>query len=359
MSQLPPTLIEDTTARPGKAQYRRIATEEAFCPVEMLNIYRQLLNSNSLDDPGFNTMFRFYLESPSARARYIIDSLADLGDRRLAAMDEAGIDTQVISLTSPGVQVMPKEVACPFSITANDMLAEACKAHPSRFVGLAACAPQDPTHAAKEIERATSQLGLKGVIINSHTMGEYLDDPKFWDIFAAAEAADVPIYLHPFTPSPRMLMPLLERGLDGAIYGFSVETGMHMLRIIIAGVFDRFPALKLVIGHVGESLPFTLYRLDYMHRAGVVSKRYESMKPLKRKISDYFRHNIWVTNSGVAWEPSIKFCQQVLGVDRVMYAMDYPYQFEPSEVARLDEMDMDLPILRAFFQENAEKLFKI
>ena len=359
MQQLPSTLISDTDVRPSVANYHRIATEEAVCPVEMLSIYRKLLETRSVKDPGFNTMFDFYLGSPSARARYIIENLTDLGCVRLAAMDEAGIDTQIISLTSPGVQVMPRDTATSFSVTANDMLAEACAGHPDRFVGLGACAPQDPAHAAREIERCVKTLGLRGIVINSHTMGEYLDDPKFWPIFEAAEAVDAPIYLHPFTPSPKMLLPLLEKGLDGAIFGFSVETGMHALRIIIAGVFDRFPRLKLILGHVGESLPFTLYRLDYMHRAGVFSNRYQSMKPLQKKISDYFRENIWVTNSGVAWEPSIKFCQQVLGVDRVMYAMDFPYQFEPAEVARLDAMEMSAADKQAFFQTNAERLFKL
>ena len=107
---------------------------------------------------------------------------------------------------------------------------------------------------------------------------------------------------------------------------------LHVLRIIVAGVFDRFPKLRIVIGHTGEGLPFWLYRIDYMHNASVRSKRYETMKPLKRKPSDYMRENIYVTNSGVAWEPSVKLCQQVLGVDHVLYAMDYPYQFVPEEV---------------------------
>jgi 5-carboxyvanillate decarboxylase len=342
----------------GSKPYLRIATEEGFCPPELLTAYRKLIEKNAVDDPAFNTMFRFYLDSPSARVRQINNGLVSVGEFRLKQMDDAGIDKAILSLTSPGVQVMEKDDAVAFAAYANDWLFSEMKSAPDRFYGLTAIAPQDPAAAAKEIERG-HHMGLRGVIINSHTKGEYLDDKKFWDIFAAAEALGTPIYLHPQTPPKDMSRPFLERGLDGAIFGFAVETSLHMLRIIIAGVFDRFPKLTMVIGHLGEAIPFWLYRLDYMHRAGVVSQRYESMKPLKRTISEYMKENVYITNSGVAWEPGIKFCQQVLGVDRVLYAMDYPYQYEPGEVAKLDEMDMSDADKKKFFQTNAEKVFRV
>jgi 2,3-dihydroxybenzoate decarboxylase len=353
-------LAEETPVRVarGSKPYKRIATEEGFCPPELLKIYRDLIENNKVDDPAFNTMFGFYLDSPSARVQQINNGLVSVDEFRLGQMDDAGIDTAILSLTSPGVQVMDKDDAISFAAFANDWLVEKMKANADRFEGLTAVAPQDPAAAAREIQRG-HEMGLKGVIINSHTKGEYLDDEKFWEIFEAAEALDTPIYLHPQTPPKKMSEPFLERGLDGAIYGFAVETALHMLRIFIAGVFDRFPKLTMVIGHNGESLPFWLYRLDYMHRAGVVSERYESMKPLKRTISEYMRDNVYITNSGVAWEPGIKFCQQVLGVDRVLYAMDYPYQYEPAEVAKLDEMDMPDEDKKKFFQSNAEKVFKL
>jgi 2,3-dihydroxybenzoate decarboxylase len=199
---------------------------------------------------------------------------------------------------------------------------------------------------------------LKGAILNSHTLGEYLDDPKFWDIFAAAEALDVPLYLHPNSPSAGLIQPLLQRGLDGAIYGFGVDTGMYLLSIITSGALDRFPKLKIVVGHLGEALPFWLYRLDYMHRATVNSKRYAFMKPLQRKVSEYLRENVYVTSSGMAWAPAIQFCQQVLGVDRVLYAMDYPYQFEASEVVEMDAIGTDLD-RRKFYELNALAVFQL
>jgi 2,3-dihydroxybenzoate decarboxylase len=130
-----------------------------------------------------------------------------------------------------------------------------------------------------------------------------------------------------------------------------------MLRIITSGVFDQFPRLRMVIGHMGEALPYWMYRLDYMHAAQVRSRRYEVLKPLQKTISDYLRQNVYVTNSGVAWEPAVKFAQQVLGADRVMYAMDYPYQFELREVEAMDAMDISDADKKMFFQTNAERVF--
>lgn len=350
------TLLANPKA--NSAAYQRIATEEAFAPPEMLDIYRKMFDRGDVD-PGFKGLMGFYMTSPSDRAQHIMRCLQDLDQVRLQHMDEAGIDHQVIALTSPGVQVMDKETAVSFSISANDQLADAVRRHPSRFTGMIAVAPQDPHAAAREIERGVTKLGMNSVIINSHTQGEYLSDPKFWEIFEAAQAHDVPIYLHPNSLPKNMIQPFQECGLDGAIYGFGVETGLHALRLITAGVFDRFPKLQMIIGHMGEALPFWAYRLDYMHRATVLSKRYDSIKPLLKKPSDYLKENFFITNSGVAWEPAIKFTQSVIGVDRVMYAMDYPYQYAVEEVGVMDRMDMSADDKKKFFQTNAEAVFKI
>jgi 2,3-dihydroxybenzoate decarboxylase len=345
------------TKRPG---YKRIATEEAFATPEMLNLYRQGLKNRTIDDPGFDSLWGFYLGSPSERAQRIIERLQYLDERRVRDMDASGVDMHVLSLTSPGVQVFDAPTAVALARSSNDQLAEAIAKHPDRFAGLAAIAPQNPQEAAKELERGVRKLGLKGAILNSHTLGSYLDDPKVWDIFAAAEALDVPLYLHPNSPSRGLIGPLLERGLDGAIYGFGVDTGMHMLGIITSGAFDRFPKLRFVVGHLGEALPFWMFRLDYMHRATVASKRYAVMKPLKRQVSDYMKENVFVTNSGMAWAPAIQFCQQVLGMDRVLYAMDYPYQFVPEEVTELERnSSLAEADLKKFYQLNAERVFAL
>jgi 5-carboxyvanillate decarboxylase len=341
----------------GGLGYLRIATEEAFAPPELVKLFAEILAGPDVD-PGFRSLMGFYSTSTSERAQFIMNGLQDLGELRIGHMDAAGIDRQVISLTSPGVQVLDRDRAVAIAALANDQLAEACRNHPDRFSGLTAIAPQDPAAAAKEIERGVG-LGLHGVIVNSHTQGEYLSDPKFWPIFEAAEALDAPVYLHPNTPPANMIGPLLEVGLDGAIYGFAVETGMHLLRMITAGVFDRFPRLKVIVGHLGEALPFWLYRLDYMHAATVRSKRYETMKPLQRKPSDYLKENVWVTTSGVAWAPTIMYCREVLGNDRVLYSMDYPYEYVVDEVVAQDELPISAEEKKRFFQTIAEELFHL
>ena len=343
----------------GGRGYLRIATEEAFAPPELVRRYRELLTEPGID-PGFHSLMGFYMTSAAERPRFVFERLQDLDALRLADMDARGIDRQIIALTSPGTQILPRDEAVAMAVLANEQLAEACRKHPGRFTGMAACAPQDPEAAAREIERAVTRLGMRAVIINSHTHGEYLDHPKFSPLLEAAEALQVPIYLHPNTPPPGMIGPMLEAGLDGAIFGFGVETGLHALRLITNGTLDRFPRLQVIIGHMGEALPFWLYRLDYMHQATVRSGRYEQMKPLKRgRPSTYLRENFHITNSGVAWEPAIRFTQDVIGVDRVLYAMDYPYQCPAEEVAVLDDMKMSLEHKKLFFQVNAERLFRL
>jgi 2,3-dihydroxybenzoate decarboxylase len=341
------------------AAYRRIATEEAFITRDIMARYKQLLADNSFNDPGFRSLWGFYSGSVSPRAQFIFDRLQDLGAHRLQDMDTASIDHQIIALTSPGVQVFDPATGSSLAIDANDQLAEACRNHPTRYTGMAAIAPHDPANAVKEMERAVGKLGFRAIIVNSHIQGHYLDEPQFWPVLEAAAALNVPIYLHPNTPPPAMIQPFLDAGLDGAVFGFGVETGLHMLRIITAGVFDRLPTLQFIIGHAGEALPFWLYRLEYMHSATVKAGRYERLKPLQHPIGHYLRNNVTITNSGVAWQPAIEFCQKVVGVDRVMYAMDYPYQYVADEVRLCDEMTIPAADKKAFFQTNAERVFQL
>lgn len=337
----------------------RIAAEEAWAPPEILARYRKLLEEKPASwDPGFRSLWGFFL-GPTPRASALTERIQDLGARRLADMDGSGIAKQLVFLTSPGVQVFDPATASALARETNDQLSEAAQRHPDRFAGLASIAPHDPANAVKEMERGVRKLGLKGAVVNSHTQGRYLDEPEFWPIFEAAQALDVPIYIHPNTPPASMIEPFLPRGLDGAIYGFAVETGLHLLRIIVGGIFDRFPKLKIAVGHLGEGLPFWLFRLDFMHRSMVVSKRYPGAQPLAKKPSDYLKENVWVTTSGMQWAPAIQFSQQVLGFDRVLYAMDYPYQFVPEEVKVTDEMPITGAQRKLLYQTNAERLFKL
>jgi 2,3-dihydroxybenzoate decarboxylase len=335
-----------------KVGYKRIATEEAWAPYDLLATYTKMAESKSIEDPGFVALWARLGANAQLVAR-----LADIGEGRLRDMDATGIGVQVLSLTSPGVQVFDAVTANKIASDTNDQVAEAIRKYPTRFAGLAAAAPQDPKAAAKEIERGVRKLGLKGVIINSHTRGELLDDPKFWDIFEVAEALNVPIYLHPQAPPPAMIVPYVQRGLEGAIWGFAAESGLHALALIRSGAFDRFPKLRLVLGHGGEALPFWLSRIDYFSR--VRPNPPKGMAKLERKPSEYMKENIYVTTSGMAWSPVITFLQSVLGVERVLYAMDYPYQYEPAEVIATDSLPISNSDKKKLFQTNAEKVFAL
>jgi len=333
--------------------YKRIATEEAWAPAALLDRYRDMAARKSIDDPGFIALW----SRLGARGQ-LSERLADIGERRIADMDASGIDRQILSLTSPGVQVFDAATATSLAAATNDQVAEAVRKFPDRFAALAAVAPQDPGGAAREAERAVRRLGLKGIIINSHTRGEHLDDPKFWDIFEAAESLDVPVYIHPQAPPRAMAAPYVEKGLEGALWGFAAETGLHVLAILRSGALDRFPRLRLVVGHCGEALPFWLFRLDYMNRTARPAIR-SGATALKRTLSEYMRENVYVTTSGMAWAPVITFVQSVLGMDRVLYAMDYPYQFEPTEVTATDAVPISDFDKKKLFQTNAERVFKL
>jgi len=333
--------------------YKRIATEEAWAPPSLLQTYRTMAANKTIDDPGFIALWNRL----GSRGQ-LVERLGDIGERRIADMDASGIDMQILSLTSPGVQVFDAATASALATDTNDQLAEAIRRYPTRFAGLAAAAPQDPKSAVKEIDRAVRQLGLKGVIINSHTRGEMLDDPKFWEIFEAAEALNVPIYIHPQAPSAAMIGPYVERGLEGALWGFAAETGLHVLAIIRSGALDRFPRLRLIVGHLGEALPFWLFRLDYMNRTARPAIR-SGAASLQKRISDYMKEHVYITTSGMAWAPAITFVQSVLGMDRVMYAMDYPYQFELDEVTATDNVPIGDADKKKLFQTNAEAVFSL
>jgi 2,3-dihydroxybenzoate decarboxylase len=338
---------------PRQVPYKRIATEEAWAPPSLLETYRSMAAKKSIDDPGFVALWNRL----GSRGQ-LVERLGDISERRIADMDASGIDIQILSLTSPGVQVFDAATASSLATETNDQLAEAIRRYPTRFAGLAAVAPQDPRGATKEMDRAVRRLGMKGVIVNSHTRGEMLDDPKFWEIFEAAESLNVPIYIHPQAPPPAMIAPYVERGLEGALWGFGAETGLHVLAIIRSGALDRFPRLRLVVGHLGEAIPFWLYRLDYMNKTARPAIR-TGAASLARRISDYMRENVFITTSGMAWAPAITFVQSVLGVDRVMYAMDYPYQFEQYEVDATDDVAISDEDKKKLFQTNAESVFAL
>jgi len=322
---------------------RRIATEEAFTTPAQTKAMLALADSSwpSLDLGLWRSRT---IDSP------MISHLSLEGDR-LRLMDQSGIAMQVLSLTSPGVQMFDADLGVAIAEDANDRLAEHIRKYKGRYAGLATFTPQAPKQAVKEMERAISRLGLNGFICNSHTNGEYLDDAKYWPILEAAEALDRPIYIHPRSPSDAMTSAYGKYGLEFAVWGFQAEVGLHAMRLILGGVFDRFPRLKIIIGHMGENVPFHLGRSDTRHN--------REHAPIKRKPSEYFLDNFYITTSGVTDHLPLKYCIEKLGADKILWAVDYPYEFNQIAVDAMDAAPISEADREAIYFRNAERVFRI
>jgi predicted TIM-barrel fold metal-dependent hydrolase len=335
--------------------YKRIATEEAWTFPALVKKQVEYFDSGDAKGDDSLKMAAMFSKMPSLQ-----EMLQDLGKLRIEHMDEFGIDRQQLLLTAPGVQVVRPGDGTALAREANDIAAEACSNHPDRFSACAAFDPRDVAGSVKELERAKTKLGLNGAVLNSHFQGHYIDEQDYWPILEAVEANDLALYIHPTAP---WNAPHYEtRGFFGALAGFPHDVWLHTMGIIFSGAFDRFPKLRLVIGHMGECLPLQLYRFDWMqgnadNRAGL--RGGQPPVKLRHPVSYYFQNNIWITTSGVAWEPAIKFCMEVLGPERVLYAMDYPYQQSYDEVAAYDRMDLGADHKKMLMEDNARKVFNL
>ncbi|ORB68740.1 amidohydrolase family protein [Mycolicibacterium tusciae] len=286
------------------------------------------------------------------------ERLYDRGPLRLEQMDAAGIDFQILSLFDPGVQEMT-DVARAIELArgANDDLAETVRANPNRFGGFATLATQDPDAATAEFERAVTELGLVGGLINGHCQGRYLDDPAYEALFACAESLEAPIYLHPTTPHPAVMeawfAPYVDDGLHLASWGFAAEAGTHVLRLIYSGLFDKFPRLQMIIGHLGEMLPFAAYRVDRYYGLGGSG----SGDRLQHLPSEYLRNNFHVTTSGNFCAPAFACTLDVMGADRVMFSVDYPMDDNQTGAEFMASYPMDAATRAKVSSGNAIKLF--
>jgi predicted TIM-barrel fold metal-dependent hydrolase len=278
--------------------------------------------------------------SPSPLAA-LHPKLLDLGAGRIAAMDEAGVDFQVLSLASMGFDALDTATATALAHDVNDELAEAIRANPSRLGGFAMLALKDPASAAAELERCCTRLGFHGAMVDGTTDGLFLDDPRFLPVFEAAEKLGVPIYLHP-APPPETVQKAYFSGLPGDVgfllsiagWGWHAETGLHTLRLIASGLFDRVPDLQLIIGHMGEGLPYALARSSaVLSRSGI---------NLRQPVADYFKSNIYVTTSGYFSLPPLRCALDVVGIDRMMFSVDYPFSPNTHGRAYLNEVEKTL-----------------
>ena len=288
-----------------------------------------------------------------------MEECLDVGEGRLRDMDEAGVDMQVLSFSAPGVEAMDVADAKVMARKVNDELAEKISKHPKRFAGFATIAAHEPESAALELERAVKQLGLKGVKFNSHVKGEYLDAPKFRPIFEMAQKLDVPVYLHPRAPSPDIIKPYLTYPvLVSNAFGFGAETSLHTLRLICSGLFDEYPKLKMILGHLGEGLPFFLWRLKD-HRWDKVDVTNPLGPHTKEEISYYVKNNFYVTTSGNFFVPALLCTIMALGVDHIMFAVDYPFESSTAAVAFIESAPICDADKEKIFHLNAEKILKL
>jgi predicted TIM-barrel fold metal-dependent hydrolase len=295
----------------------------------------------------------------AAKITQLIDQLCNLDEHRIADMDSAGIDVQVLSLTSPGVEQLDATEAVALAREANDLLADAVRRHPSRFAGFAALPTAAPDTAADELERTIHEYGFKGALINGHTRGRYLDDPFFWPILERAEALQVPLYLHP-TPPPQSVIAVSYAGnytsevtgrLATAAWGWHIETAIHVLRLILSGAFDRYPGLQLVIGHLGETLPFMLPRIDLALPTEVTK--------LNRPVGAYLRENLHYTFSGFNYLPAFLDLMLEVGVNRIMFSADYPYSSMVQARTFLDQLPISPADKEQIAHGNAERLLRL
>jgi predicted TIM-barrel fold metal-dependent hydrolase len=293
----------------------------------------------------------------------IVYRLRDLDEVRLAEMDEAGIDVQVLSLTAPGTEQLDAAGAREWARKANDHLAGAVRRHPDRFAGFAALPTADPSASVEELSRAVTEHGFVGAMINGHIGGRYLDDEFFWPILARAEELRVPVYLHP-TPPPDAVRnasytgnfpDAVSFGLSTGGWGWHIETATHLLRMVLGGVFDRYPGLQVIIGHMGEGLSFMLPRLERVFGGHVMGPA----TTLGRPVGEYLRDNVHYTFSGFNWVPNFLNLAMQVGIERIMFSADYPYQSMAEARAFLDDIPVSPADRDRIAHGNAEALLNL
>ncbi|BAK65460.1 5-carboxyvanillate decarboxylase [Sphingobium sp. SYK-6] len=332
---------------------RLIATEEA---VTFQPVVDALRAHSRTDDASLDMILvrDVYGDEPARPA--MIGRLSDVTGERLAEMDSNGVDMHLLSLTAPGVQMFDAETGTRLARIANDLMAQTVAANPTRFAGLGTFAPQDPASAAREIERVATQLRLNGLVINSHTNDLYYDDPFFHPVFEAIEASGLALYIHPRAPSKQIDRAFRDYGMNSAIWGYGIETSTNAVRMILSGLFDRFPRLKIVLGHMGEAIPFWLWRLDYMHGNATT---FGGAPKLKLKPSEYFRRNFAITTSGVESHAALRYSIEVLGPENVMWAIDYPYQPMAPAVQFIRTAPIPEDVKAMVAGGNAARIFRI
>jgi 2,3-dihydroxybenzoate decarboxylase len=280
--------------------------------------------------------------------------LLDMGEERLRLLDEAEIALQVLSLSAPGLERVPPSDAHSLARDINDELADHIRQQPTRFAGFAILPTLDPQAAAAELERAVSKLGLKGAMIHGQPQGSFLDDQRYWGIFAQAEALGVPLYLHPTLPVPDSLQAYQGHPeLIGPMWSFTVDSATQVLRLIFSGVLDRYPNLTFILGHLGETLPYLLWRLDSRWKFSA------SDRHLQRLPSQYIQENMFVTTSGMFYDPALLCACMTLGADRILFAVDYPFEPNKAGADFIERAPISEADRRKICHLNAQRYLKL
>jgi predicted TIM-barrel fold metal-dependent hydrolase len=287
--------------------------------------------------------------------RGLEERLDDLGALRLKEMDESGIDLQVLSHSIPGLQGVDAATGVPLARRVNDRLHEAVRTHPDRFAGFAVLPTADPPAAADELERAVTRLGFKGAMVNGLTGGLFHDDERFWPIYERAQALDVPIYIHPALPQQSVIEAYYKGyaekhpGILRAAWGFTVETATQGIRFVLSGVFDAYPGLKIILGHMGEGLPFYLWRISHGLRSSMS----------ERTFRDVFCEHFWITTSGFFSDPALICCMMEMGIDRILFSVDYPFMDNPPGAEWIKSLPLSAEDREKLLSGNARRLLKL
>lgn len=297
-----------------------------------------------------------YVGVESTRSPDLLRRLHDLGELRLKEMDEAGVDVQVLSHGAPSAQKLSGDAAVALTQRVNDRLHQAIRAHPARFAGFAALPTSDPLAAADELERTVAKLGFKGAMIHGLANGVFLDDRRFWPIFERAQALDVPIYLHPAVPHPAVMEVYYQDYVKDfpqvirAAWGYTVETATIALRLVLSGLFDAYPRLNIILGHLGETLPYVMWRVDH-----------ELARPGHKQMSfrNIFCNNFYVTTSGVFSDPALLCCVMQMGVDRILFAIDWPFATNPQGVRWMETAPLCEGDKAKILSGNARRLLRL
>ncbi len=322
--------------------------------MRLITLEEHCASPGFLAGPGREFMER--VRTSGARGARIFEQLQNVGGKRIAEMDAAGIDMQVLSLNAPGLEQAEADIQVSVAQEVNDFLADATKRNPQRFAAFAALPVGEPNKAAAELERRFRQQGFKGALINGHTRGRYLDDKFFWPILESAEALNAPIYLHPTIP-PKPVIDALYAGFSPTVsaafassgWGWHIETAIHLVRMILGGVFDRYPKLQVVIGHLGEGIPFMLPRLN--------KNLPMEMTKLSRPLGSYLRENVHYTFGGFNFPATFQNLMLEVGVERIMFSADYPFGSMSEARAFLEQIPISAADRERIAHGNAERLF--